>query len=307
MGGCISSHDSGANEERSSSPRRVQQGGAVGNDQNAASPVPTGGNRPLLPRSQLDYKPDTPMTLRQFLRKRDEFWDTMPSYSGLAQVWQALRAACEAPTLELAQAIVDSANMTVPTGRLTDGCYDERGNMYTIPAFCIVDPTRVRGLLPPERDEDAEGDHADDDDGEGADGATITDGGITGTSGASDIKGKRLSKSSKRSSTTSPHPPHQPPALDPTAPTLTLTARLSTGKDVKLQTTAATTVRDMRAMVAGVVGEESSTTTAKGGKPGKPPKLKFFYLGRLLEDGASVKGLELGEGSVVQVMIVPSL
>jgi hypothetical protein len=45
--------------------------------------------------------------------------------------------------LTLSQAIIDSANITIPTGNLSDGCYDELGNRYVIPIYCIVDPTNL--------------------------------------------------------------------------------------------------------------------------------------------------------------------
>lgn len=59
------------------------------------------------------------------------------------EIWQALRCACESEDLKLSQAIIDSANITIPTGNLSDGCYDELGNKYVIPIYCIVDPTNL--------------------------------------------------------------------------------------------------------------------------------------------------------------------
>ncbi|KAJ3311712.1 Ubiquitin domain-containing protein 2 [Boothiomyces sp. JEL0838] len=45
--------------------------------------------------------------------------------------------AAETEQIETSQAIVDSVNMTCPTGRLTDGLYDTYGNHYIIPDYCI--------------------------------------------------------------------------------------------------------------------------------------------------------------------------
>ena len=45
--------------------------------------------------------------------------------------------------MELAQAIADSAGISVPTGKLTDGCYDELGNQYIVPNFCLIEPSNL--------------------------------------------------------------------------------------------------------------------------------------------------------------------
>jgi hypothetical protein len=45
--------------------------------------------------------------------------------------------------MDLAQALLDSSNITVPSGLLTDGAYDELGCKYIIPAYCISEPTNL--------------------------------------------------------------------------------------------------------------------------------------------------------------------
>ena len=72
----------------------------------------------------------------EILQKRNTFWDTQPSYSGRLEIWQMLRLAAESDA-ETAQAIIDSENITCPTGMLTDGCYDTTGNFYVLPDYCI--------------------------------------------------------------------------------------------------------------------------------------------------------------------------
>ncbi|KAJ3183604.1 Ubiquitin domain-containing protein 2 [Gaertneriomyces sp. JEL0708] len=129
MGSCLSRGD-GLEAERD-----VEGEGTAG--------IPTGGNKPLIPHKSIVWSSDAPITRQELHRQREAFWDTSPAYSGRAEVWQALRAACESQSLELAQAIIDSANVTVPTGSLCDGCYDELGNSYVIPALCIVDPKNL--------------------------------------------------------------------------------------------------------------------------------------------------------------------
>ena len=53
------------------------------------------------------------------------------------EIWQTIRLACEADDLLTAQAIIDSAQIKIPTGKFTDGCFDELGNHYVIPDYCI--------------------------------------------------------------------------------------------------------------------------------------------------------------------------
>lgn len=60
------------------------------------------------------------MTDGQLRSKRDEFWDTAPAFEGRKEIWDALKAAAhafESNDHELAQAIIDGANITLPHGR----------------------------------------------------------------------------------------------------------------------------------------------------------------------------------------------
>ena len=57
----------------------------------------------------------------QLRSKRDEYWETQPAFEGRREIWDALHAACtacETNDLTLAQAIVDGANITLPTGTI---------------------------------------------------------------------------------------------------------------------------------------------------------------------------------------------
>lgn len=59
------------------------------------------------------------MTEGQLRSKRDEFWETAPAFEGRKEIWDALRAAAvaaEALDFQLAQAILDGANISVPNG-----------------------------------------------------------------------------------------------------------------------------------------------------------------------------------------------
>lgn len=77
-----------------------------------------GRNEPLK-KDKLKWKSDYPMTEGQLRSKRDEFWDTAPAFEGRKEIWDALKAAAvalECNDHELAQAIVDGANITLPHG-----------------------------------------------------------------------------------------------------------------------------------------------------------------------------------------------
>ena len=45
--------------------------------------------------------------------------------------------------IPMAQGILDAAGVTVPTGDLVNGAYDEIGNLYQIPEYIISDPTNL--------------------------------------------------------------------------------------------------------------------------------------------------------------------
>eukprot|EP00069_Balaena_mysticetus_P008550 bmy_05836T0 len=85
------------------------------------------------------------MTDGQLLSKRDEFWDTAPAFEGCKEIWHALKAAAhafESNDHDLAQAITDGANITLPHGALTE-CYDELGNRHQLPVYCVAPPINM--------------------------------------------------------------------------------------------------------------------------------------------------------------------
>lgn len=45
--------------------------------------------------------------------------------------------------VQTAQGVLDAAGITVPTGHLTNGAYDEMGNFYHMPEHVIADPDNV--------------------------------------------------------------------------------------------------------------------------------------------------------------------
>ncbi|XP_048362271.1 ubiquitin domain-containing protein 1 [Sphaerodactylus townsendi] len=117
-----------------------------------------GRNEPLK-KERPKWKSDYPMTDGQLRSKRDEFWDTAPAFEGRKEIWDALKAAAyavEANDHGLAQAIIDGAGVTLPHGSLTE-CYDELGNRYQLPVYCLAPPVNLimerseeEGVEPPE-------------------------------------------------------------------------------------------------------------------------------------------------------------
>lgn len=101
-------------------------------------------NHPLC-HEVIRWKSDVPLTEGQLRSKRDEFWDTAPAFDGRKEIWDALRAgatAAEAQDYQLAQAILDGANISVPNGFLTE-CYDELGTRYQVPIYCLSYPINI--------------------------------------------------------------------------------------------------------------------------------------------------------------------
>ncbi|KAL2083098.1 hypothetical protein ACEWY4_020871 [Coilia grayii] len=129
MGGCVSAQRSALADGRSSGCRTKKRGGR---------------NEPLK-KERPKWKSDYPMTEGQLRSKRDEFWDTAPAFEGRKEIWDALKAAAialDSNDHQLAQAIVDGASITLPHGSLAD-CYDELGNRYQLPAYCLAPPLNL--------------------------------------------------------------------------------------------------------------------------------------------------------------------
>ncbi|KAI1767767.1 hypothetical protein GGR53DRAFT_480571 [Hypoxylon sp. FL1150] len=93
--------------------------------------------------------------------ERADFFDTR--VTGRSEVWQVLRAALEvlweadlrrasgeesseddgAGGLATAQSILKAAEVTLPTGDLSNGVYDSLGNYYALPEWIVSDPVNV--------------------------------------------------------------------------------------------------------------------------------------------------------------------
>ncbi|KAJ4385417.1 hypothetical protein N0V93_009845 [Gnomoniopsis smithogilvyi] len=96
-------------------------------------------------------------TRRALDAERAAFFDTR--VTGHVEVWQTVRAALEVlwtsqrdteeeddgeeggdVALATAQTILTAAGVTLPTGNLADGVYDDLGNYYQLPAYVVADP-----------------------------------------------------------------------------------------------------------------------------------------------------------------------
>jgi len=103
------------------------------------APIPADNHRLLKPPPPWRDGNNTIKSSSDLSRKRDEFWDTAPKYEGKSEIWSALKKACEADTVDEAEAFIGAANITLPLGNLSLA-YDELGGEYKIPAYCLSNP-----------------------------------------------------------------------------------------------------------------------------------------------------------------------
>lgn len=74
-------------------------------------------------------------------RQREEFFDTR--VTGRSEIWATLKVVVgllAQGEIQDAQGILDASAITVPTGDLMNGAYDEMGNFYQMPEYVISDP-----------------------------------------------------------------------------------------------------------------------------------------------------------------------
>ncbi|KRY00856.1 Ubiquitin domain-containing protein 1 [Trichinella pseudospiralis] len=111
---------------------------------NNAIVVTIGKSRPLI-QEKPKWKSEIPVTVNEVILKRKEFWETAPAFEGRKEIWDALKAAAlqsEQGDFALAQAILDGACISLPDGTLRE-CYDELGNRYKIPLYCLSFPNNL--------------------------------------------------------------------------------------------------------------------------------------------------------------------
>lgn len=84
----------------------------------------------------------------QIDRMREEFYDTQ--VCGRPEVWDAIRYSIdlmEGGDLVTAQEILRAGGITVPTGNLAEGAFDQSGQRYDVPPYCCSLPTNVIEVL----------------------------------------------------------------------------------------------------------------------------------------------------------------
>ncbi|KAI2611903.1 hypothetical protein GGR54DRAFT_334264 [Hypoxylon sp. NC1633] len=104
---------------------------------------------------------DRPWTRSELDTERADFFDTR--VTGRSEVWQVLKAALQVlweadasraaggesrdddgtGGLATAQSILKAAEVTLPTGDLSNGVYDSLGNYYALPEWIVSDPVNV--------------------------------------------------------------------------------------------------------------------------------------------------------------------
>lgn len=83
-------------------------------------------------------------TRAELERERTEFFDTR--VAGREEIWAALKrivGLLAEGDIATAQSILDASAITLPTGDLINGAYDEAGNLYSMPENIISDPNNV--------------------------------------------------------------------------------------------------------------------------------------------------------------------
>jgi len=222
-------------------------------------------NKPLVPVQDLAWSSTTPMTRNQLIQQRDMFWETEPTYSGRREIWQALKSICENDDRSLAQAIFESANIYCPTGNLTEGCYDELGNFYVIPNYCLADPSNL----------------IQDDEERTLANAMKSSPSLTGSDDKIEKPASLDESQHSLGSSTS--------AL---FPKIDLTVRLSTGQDLHIPISKLDNIGVVRNRLYNLANLNKDEK-----------KVKFFYLGKLLEDKTMIQDLKLHNHALIQALV----
>lgn len=130
-----------------------------GHGQHARQPLSQHIDKPL--RRHEWTSRDRAWTRAELDLQRTEFFDTR--VTGRPEVWQVVRTALEAMWesdirraagvesvdddgiggLITAQGLLKAAEVTLPTGDLSNGVYDSLGNYYPLPEWIVSDPTNV--------------------------------------------------------------------------------------------------------------------------------------------------------------------
>lgn len=91
------------------------------------------------------------MTRKELDRQRTAYFETGVGLGGKPEIWAALQTVCEefrSGNIAEASAILAAAGCTCPTGNLwgsrtRGGVFDDRGEWYPVPDWCLGDPEGV--------------------------------------------------------------------------------------------------------------------------------------------------------------------
>ncbi|ESN91849.1 hypothetical protein HELRODRAFT_186188 [Helobdella robusta] len=254
MGGCIGFHNRG-------------QRGSDASDDN----VHVSHNRPLKHRKP-KWKSNIRLTEAQLQAKREEFWDTAPAFEGRREIWDALKAsvaALEAGDFQMAQVILDGANISLPNGTLMD-CYDELGNRYQLPVYILSAPIN----LIKKDEEKLEG------------GACGEDDENSSACGAASVSHKKhcIETCNKRSSVKKEH-------LEPTGKEMTIRIRFATGEDQRLAVNSNDTVAAVKMALA------------RSRPDINPTCIRFFFSGKQLNNKLTLTKAKIESNYTIQATV----
>ncbi|KAJ9609420.1 hypothetical protein H2200_005747 [Cladophialophora chaetospira] len=234
-------------------------------------------NLPLEPPKPWRSKNKT-WTRSQLQRERYEFFETR--VTGRKEIWNGLKQAIEClreGDLADAQGILDAMSVTLPTGKLDEGAYDENGNLYKIPQAVISDPTDIIEDL--------------------NDGDTQT---VTDPSDLDVIAAKLEAAEGSSPSERKPDPTEEKSraAKGKTAvrDAVKVRCRLSDRGSPECDVTVVLGRSEKVALLAGRVEVERDIPTKA--------KLRFAYLGTMLDPAQTLEEQGWKEGNIVQVLVV---
>ncbi|KAI5862640.1 hypothetical protein GGS23DRAFT_597433 [Durotheca rogersii] len=248
-------------------------------------------------------------TRAQLDTERADFFDTR--VTGRPEVWQVLHAALEvmweadarrttdvAPGTEIggdddgagglatAQSILKAAEVTLPTGDLSNGVYDSLGNYYALPEWIVSDPVNVpeervgvQEHQEPKRKPKERHSHGDDDGTAGKDDEDMTD--EEDTAGEELDEDEAIRRREEKGK-----------AVADVRDMVKVRARLSDNlPDVIISVTPEESVRS----VARKVIEESGLPSTK--------RVRIAYMGKILKENTSLQGQGWKNGHVVNALV----
>lgn len=194
--------------------------------------------------------------------------------------------------LVTAQTILDAAGVVLPTGDLANGAYDEVGNFYQIPEYCVSDPVNLATTTTTKKDDDDE---------------VVEDNSYLSEADSQTSSQRRRRREEKGKG--------KPP--DPTTK-ITVKARLSDrgGPDLRIEMSRHQPVRVLVRRIEEEVGLDpiivtTTATTISGERKGKennnePPRrnrVRIAYLGKILKEHESLLAQGWKEGDVVNALV----